>query len=112
MDDIKDLDNASQFIYMKHYLKRGYSPCFIPPMTLGISNINNYCKTWSGIAYFDLTTKGEKFRFKFSNELTDFFFANTFDFNFGFYEVPNKYSRSLDVCFFINNDNIYIIKKA
>lgn len=107
----QDWDDKSDFIFMKHFLKTGFRPCFIPSMSLGLSHVNTSCKTWEGIAYFDLISKREKFRFKFPGELSNLFFVDSFDFFLGYYEVPKKYQERLDVCFFVNRNDIYIIKR-
>jgi hypothetical protein len=114
-DNMKFLENwedNSQFIFLKHFSKTGFSPCFLPSMTLGISNTNGVCQTWEGIAYFDLTFKNEKLKFRLPNELRNMFFVDKFDFrNLAYYEIPKKYKHNLDICFLIHQNNIYVIKR-
>ena len=80
-------------------------------MTLGISNINGGCSTWKGVAYFTLISKGEKFKFKFPEELENLLYICSSDFSLGYYEIPKKYQDLLDVSFFVNRYGIYIIKR-
>jgi hypothetical protein len=109
---LKSWEDNSKFIFLKHFSKTGFSPCFIPSMTLGISNTNGVCQTWKGMAYFDLTFKKEKLKFKLPNELRNMIFIDKFDFgDLAYYEIPKKYIPNLDICFLIHQNDIYIIKR-
>ncbi|OXA86888.1 hypothetical protein [Flavobacterium hercynium] len=99
-------------ITMKHFLKKSFTPCFIPKMTLGISNVNGICYTWSGTAYWELIAKNEKFKFTFEDELQDLFSYDWFFVSkLGYYEIPKKYEDLFDISFFVKKNDLYIIKR-